>query len=153
MKTTTQKEVKGTQGVNASQAKAAATATNAKPVNGSAVPATKTEAVIPLHKPAGKPLTIEEQMKHFDGLAQLVTMKRRVEKHKEIVQELQVSDEELAKFETDKRTTASIILCDDEGNEYEISNPVLVREVQIYVTHSLDRKIAEYDNKIMSYGN
>lgn len=154
MTTTTKREVKGTQGVNASQTKATATTnTTAKPANGTTVPEVKAAATVPPHKPTGKPQNIEDHIKYFDGLAQLVTMKRRVEKHKEIVEELHVSDDELARFETDKRTTASITLCDDDGNEYEISNPLLVKEVQMYVTHSLDRKIAEYDNKIMSYGN
>jgi len=153
MTTTIKREVKGTQGVNASQTKTATTATNAKPANGTAVPAAKPETVIPPHKPIGKPQTIDEQMKYFDGLSQLVSIKRRFEAHKEAILELHVSDDELAKFGAEKRTVAKIMLIDESDNEYAITNPLLVQEVQGHLVNVLDRRIAKKKKKIMTYGN
>ncbi len=152
MKTTTKKEVTGTQGVNASQNKATAS-NNAKPVNGTAVPAAKTEAVVPLHKPLGRPQTIDEQMKYFDGLSQLVSIKRRFEAHKEAILELHVSDDEIAAFGAEKRTVAKIMLIDENDNEYTINNPLLVQEVQMHLVNVLDRRLADCNHKILNYGN
>jgi hypothetical protein len=151
MKTTVKKEVKGTQGVNASQTKpATATTNNAKPASTAA--AAKAETV-PLHKTGSKPRTIEDHIKHFDGLAQLVTMKRRVEKHRDKVRDLEVSDVDIADYDAGKAAIACITLCDDQGREYEIDHPLLVKEVQRFIGNSLDRKITDYDQKIMAYAS
>lgn len=152
MTTTTKKEGKGTQGVNASQTKAA-TPASAKPANGTTVPAKTGTVAIPLHKPTGKPQSIEEQMKFFDGLASLVSIKRRFEAHREAILELHVSDEELAKFGAEKRTVAKILLIDESDNEYAITNPLLVQETQEYLVTTLDRRIDECDRKIMAYAS
>lgn len=136
MTTTTKKEDKGAQGATASQTK----------TNGTTVhPATEKVSV--------KPKSIEEQMKFFDGLSHLVKTKRVLEKHREVVASLTVPAGELEKFDTEKRYGVGITLHDDAGNEYEVTNPKLVNELQEYLRATIDRKIAEFDQKILLYGN
>ncbi len=148
MNTTIKKEDKGTQGVNASQTKS----------NGKHAPAevqvVKPVEKLPIASPVlnGKPKTIEEQMKYFDGLAILVSIKRRFETHREAVVELTISEEELVKFETEKRYGVRISLHDESNNEYAINNAKLVKDVQTYLLNLLNARIEEYDQKIMLYG-
>ncbi len=131
MSNTTKKEDKGIQGMTTSQTK----------TNGEAT-ATKTA-----------PKTVEEQMKFFDGLSQLVGIKRRFEKHREAVAKLVVPTEALEQFDTDRRYNVGITLHDDAGNEYEIINPKLLKEMQEHLLATLDTKLVEFDQKIMEYGN
>ncbi len=143
MSTTTKNGVKGTQGVNASQTK-----TNGTTANGTAAPKMNgKEAEAP-----AKLTPIEEQLKFFDGLGRLVSFKRRYEAHRKALAELAMPDEELAKFETDRRHGIRVVIHADDGADYEINNPKLVQEVQQFLIGTLDRKIAEYNNKIIEYG-
>ena len=142
MNTTTKKEVKGTQGATTSLTKKTEPARNGTAVNGELQKETSTT----------KSKTIEEQMKYFDGLSSLVSIKRRFETHKEALLELTISDEELVKFETEKHHGLRIILRDENNHTYEINHPKLVKDVKGFLLTTLDGKITEYNQKIMLYG-
>ena len=150
-------EEKGTQGVNASQTKGNDPKTNgqataAKTNGATTTPKTEEKPAVP--KVNGfKQKTIEEQMKFFDGLATLVNIKRRCETHKQAISDMSFPDEELTKFETEKRYGIRITLHGDDNDDYVINNPKLVKEVQTYLLNVIDGKIAEYDEKITLYGN
>lgn len=103
-------------------------------------------------KVAPWPKTLQEQITFFLGLEKLMNVRRRLETHLEAVQELEIADEELAKFETGNTYGVRIELHDSKHGEYNITNPRLVKEMQNHLISLLETKIEEHDTQILTYG-
>ena len=99
-----------------------------------------------------EPKTLQEQITFFLGLEKLMNIRRRLETHLEAVQELEIEDEELTKFETGNNYGIRIELHDNNRREYNITNPRLVKEMQSHLVRLLEAKIEEHDIQILAYG-
>ena len=164
--TTPNKNGNGAKEVNTPQNNKTAKTTNGngvKHLKTAIVPASKEEekttpkAVEPpktetQETPPQKPKTLEEQINFFLGLEKLMNVRRRLETHLEAVQELEIEDEELTKFETGNNYGIRIELHDNNRREYNITNPRLVKEMQSHLISLLEAKIEEHDKQILTYG-
>lgn len=95
---------------------------------------------------------LAEQQKHFDGLYRLTTMRQRYADHKEAVQDLTITEDELKQFEVEKYNSLGIAITDARGVKYEIKHPYLVQLVCEFVATHFDHKVAECEEKILNYG-
>ncbi len=98
-----------------------------------------------------KPKTIEEELKHFEGLEKLIRNRRILAKHLTKINSLEIDDEDLLEFENTKNDWIKIELMDRDGENYEIDAPVLVRELHLDLIKRVESKIAMYDQKILAY--
>lgn len=99
-----------------------------------------------------KPKTLEQQINHFLGLEKLVNTRRKFETHLKKVKTITIDDEDLQKFETGNNYGIRIELHDDNRNEYNITNPRLVKEMQEHLVKLITNKLEEYDHLILTYG-
>lgn len=134
--------------------------TNAKSNNEKTINPVKTE-IVPAPKqeekeapkPQPQPKTLEEQINHFLGLEKLMNIKRKLNTHLEKVSALTIEDEELKKFETGNKYGVRIELHDDERNEYSITNPRLVKELQEHLIKLIEEKIEDYNTQIINFNS
>lgn len=99
-----------------------------------------------------QPKTLEQQINHFLGLEKLVNTRRKFETHLKKVKTITIDDEDLQKFETGNNYGIRIELHDDNRNEYNITNPRLVKEMQEHLVKLITNKLEEYDHLILTYG-
>ena len=98
-----------------------------------------------------KPKTLEEQIEYFLGLEKLVKIVRRLEQHLDKVNELQITDSDLEKFEDESTLGAQIILMDGNNSRYNIHNPRLVKEMLNHLTLQIETKIDHFNGKILEF--
>ena len=107
-----------------------------------------TPKVIELPK---KPKTIEEQLKHFEGLEKLINNRRILAQHLNKINGLEIDDDDLEFIENEHNDWIAIRLMDRSGNSYEIEAPALVRELQQDLIKRVENKLGLYDQKILAY--
>ncbi len=98
-----------------------------------------------------KPKTIEEQLKHFEGMEKLIKSRRILAQHLGNIKGLEIDEDALEFIESEQNDWLSIKLMDRSGRTYEIEAPALVRELQQDLIKRVENKLAQYDQKILAY--
>lgn len=127
------------------------TPANKQPINGAAVKALPKQLTEAEKAELERKARLEEQQKYFDGLYTLTSMRGRYEYHKKAINRITVEDEETEQFET-KFGRLAITIKDNNGGQYEIQHPYLIKLTCEFLATHFDTKIAECEDKILNYG-
>jgi hypothetical protein len=98
-----------------------------------------------------KPKTIEEQLKHFEGLEKLIKSRRILAQHLGKINYLEIDDDALEFIENEQNDWIGLKLIDRAGRIYEIEAPALVRELHQDLIKRVENKLGLYDQKILAY--